>query len=805
MKHNSLTKRIFVLFLAFACCAGLFANVTFGQEAQFGTATYLQTGEYIMAVEGITPTGKPNGDYYMTAQEANNPGMLFDSFNKSNPDGATYWKITRVSDTECTIQNPAKGENGYLNITANTLKYGAKANLKYSFSAGKCKFYATVSGANYYIRFTNSTNNESRFHAGTGDGSNQFRLYGMITPEAEPDYEISDMAGAPLPEEDPLFTVACITDLHADYGLQSDEPYIRNSVITTLNKIKSENADILLIGGDNTSDNGKVADKGGWKYSTFQKVIASYKEVTEGATESGRTLWACGNHDHQAGEFEGYDSYADYEQLMKDSCGEPLSVYRHKDEKSLDQKYPEHILGIHYKVEDFDFIVINAPYSQALTYSSGTLKWLDGRLRGIGKDKTVFLVSHYPLTDGRGISTPTYGLSGSNYTSFTNILKKYPNLIHLYGHNHGGAESVYIAEDTFERINSYASDGRVINNRNAVPTSFISSFMGSMSYYRYSYNEDWLDEKDPDVVQALMIYVYGDRIVFQMKNYGTALSNVTPKSWTVMRDVSASLSGNGGASSDSNGDSNGSSDVVTDDSSTPSDKVEVPEAMENILVTTEINPLVNYDKTLSIQNYAFDPNAPVITTMGATALAGSGLNPDWKLTLNRVESGDAYNALSSALGDVVYEYYVLDIEVKEKGELQTPEGMVKVTVAVPDNFRQRAADITFGVYYLKDGVLHMTDTQKSEDNKNLTFLLPELTPFAVSARATVAGGDIGSGAGGQSTDDLAGTDTEKLPETEPVGIILAVCGGVIVAAGLAVLAVVLYRMWKKDRSTPYQE
>ncbi len=800
MKRSSFVKRLLVLALAVFYCLGL-VIVTQGAQAEFGTATSLQTGEYIMVVAGITPTGMSNGDYYVTDKEANNPGLLFAAFNKSKPDGATYWKITKVSDTECTIQNPAKGENGYLNITANTLTYGAKMNLKYSFAAGKCKFYATVSGANYYIRFTNSTNNESRFHAGTGDGSNMFSLYGMIEPEKEPDYEISDMAGAPLPDADPLLKIACITDLHADYGLQSKDPYIRNSVINALNQIKKENADILLIGGDNTSDNGGVADSGGWKYTTFQKVIASYKQVTEAATESGRTLWACGNHDHQAGEFEGYDAYADYEQLMKDSCGEPLSVFRHKDEKSLSQQYPEHILGIHYKIENFDFIVLNAPYAQALTYSAGTLKWLDGRLSGIGKGRTVFLVTHYPLTDGRGISTPSYGVSGSSYTSFTNILKKYPNLIYLYGHNHGGADTVYITDDTFERINSYAPDGRVINNRNAVPTSFISSFMGSMSYYRNSYNPDWLTADDPNVVQALMIYVYGDRIVFQMKNYGTQFANVTPKSWTVMRDVAGSLTGNGGGATTDT--STGTTDSTTD--SNGGTAPEIPDVMANLLVTTDINPAVGYDKSISITTYAFDPNAPVIGTMGSTALAGAGLKSDWKLTTNRLESGEAFDALSAALGNVVYEFYAFEIEAKEKGTPMDVEGMVKVTVAIPQNFRPRADKIIFGAYYLKDGALQMTDTVKSEDGRSLTFLMPDLAPFALSARASVAGDDS------SSTDsivpNLSGseTDTEKLPETESLGIILAVSGGVVVFAGLVVLAVVLIKMWKKDRATPYQE
>ncbi len=542
MKRFSLSYRILLTVLSVLCCMGALIVVPQGEETKFGVANSFESGEYMIVMSGIIPTGMSNGDYYVSAEEAQNPGFLFASFDRNNPSGATYWVITRISDTECTIQNPGKGDHGYLNITANTLQYGEKMNLNYSFSAGKCKFFAVVDGTTYYIRFTNSNSNESRFHAGTTDNSNQFYLYGELAPEPEPEYETSDQADASLPAEKPLLTIACISDLHSDYGLQGKSPYIRTSVIKALRRIQSENADMLLVGGDNTSDNGGVSGTGGWSADIFRQVIASYKEVTEGATESGRTLWACGNHDHQAGEDEGYDSYAAYEQLMLDSCGEPLAIYRQKDDPSVvDQQYPEHIMGIHYRIEQFDFIIVNPPYAQTLTYSGGTMDWLESRLADIGEEKTTFVVSHYPFDDGRGISTPSYGLSGDNYDALFSVLEQYPNVVYLYGHNHGGADSVYIHEDTFERINSYSSDGRVIHNRYAIPTSFITSFMGSMSYYQNSFNPAALGDTDPAVVQALMIYVYGDRIVFQMKNYGSALSNVTPTAWTVMRDISATV------------------------------------------------------------------------------------------------------------------------------------------------------------------------------------------------------------------------------------------------------------------------
>ncbi len=349
------------------------------------------------------------------------------------------------------------------------------------------------------------------------------------------------------PTEEPLLSVACISDPHADYGLQRKEPYLRNSVIQTLNRIRQEErADVLLVGGDNTSDNADLSELGGWSYSTYKRVIEAYRNLAENATESGRSLWACGNHDYEAGEEAGYDAYAGYEAIMTDSCGAPLSVYRQRDDVALtDQRYPDFIMGLHYEIEGFDFIILNPPYAQKLTYSPGTLQWLDGRLERIGAGKTVFLVTHYPLKESRGLSTPSYGISGENYTALVSVLNRYPNVIYLYGHNHGGSESVYISDDTFERITSYTDRGKVVNNRNKAPKSFITAFMGSMSYYKYSLNPGYLTEEDPEIVQALMIYVYSDRIVFQMKNYGTHQDHATRqlKSWTVARDVAGSLTG----------------------------------------------------------------------------------------------------------------------------------------------------------------------------------------------------------------------------------------------------------------------
>ncbi len=91
------------------------------------------------------------------------------------------------------------------------------------------------------------------------------------------------------------------------------------------------------------------------------------------------------------------------------------------------------------------------------------------------------------------------------------------------------------------------------------PTSFISVFMGSMDFWDNvpngnSLNRDKTDAKN-HVYQALMIYVYNDRIVFKMKNYGktgsfsswngsvTVKKNLMP--YTILRNMKLDSSGTG--------------------------------------------------------------------------------------------------------------------------------------------------------------------------------------------------------------------------------------------------------------------
>ena len=629
------TKILLSLVLALVLCTALFLPLSAAYTYQ--KVTTLQTGDYVMVITGITPTNYSRGDYYMTSQTARNPGLLFQAYSSSSD--ATTWRITRVSSTKCTIQNLDKGNNGYLNITKDTLSYGTRQELNYTWtSEGRCKFYATVDGGKYYIRFTNSSQNESRFHAGTSDSNSCW--FKLLMKKEIP---TSDAASQPKPAEDPLMTIACISDAHVDYGLQYSYPFIRTTLINALEQIsEEEDPDLLLVGGDSTSDNDDTPEPNEWTPAIYQKVVDAYALAVERTIASNRSLWASGNHDCEAGTYDKYDSYAGFVELMKDTCGNPLAVYRQKDDstvsKASDPDYVKnYVMGLHYNIDGFDFIILNAPHMGDDTLSTGTINWFDSRMKTIDSSKTVFLICHYPLNDSRGLSNSSYGLKGSLMTQFKNVLTKYPNLIYLYGHNHGTTAGIpaYITDDTYQRITMYSPDGSILDRRDAVPTSFISSFMGSMGYYTSS----GLGAANPNIVQALMIYIYKDRIVFQMKNYGS--SSQTLDTWTVMRDIEGSLDDGSSDTTDTSKPNSSTSNKPNSSSSNPTSSTSAPVGGETTDTGTPDNSTQSTDTATQPTDTATQPT-------DGTSDAGSQAAPNTDRTSNLQSSLHPDESMGSA-------------------------------------------------------------------------------------------------------------------------------------------------------------
>lgn len=499
-----------------------------------------------------------------------------------------------------------------------------------------------------------------------------------------------------------LIKIGTISDPHVDYNIQNKEPYIRNAFITATNALKEENIDIFLVGGDMTSDN---QDKGGkyrWDHDVYDRTIAQYLKYSSQASKTGITLWACGNHDQEVGFYENtlsagdYNSYEGFMNLMFATAGYPISLYTTEDDTGGSLFY-DHWLGAHYNIKGFDFIVINGGYQ---VYSAGTLNWLDTTLAGIGADKTVFVMGHYPLQDNRGVTNPnSYGMSGDAQQSFKNVMNKYDNAIYLYGHNHGTANGnvPWIMSDVFERITHYDSNGAAVNDRSTAPSSFITAFMGSAGYYDGS-----LGEADPHIIQAMTISVYANRVEFKMINCGAQTGTLSePAVWTVYRDVKSS-----GAREESG----------------------------SILVTEDLNENVYYGSALGINKFKM-PSKTTSLSYDIVTIEAEGLE-ELTLTAKRLGAGEKYRDYMSKLSGVVNSAVLFDCSVKKGTRLRKIETPVKVTMsALINEFGSKTAEIDLAAYYWdNDGKLCMTDVIKNEDG-TISFIMTKLSSFALSARA----------------------------------------------------------------------
>lgn len=313
----------------------------------------------------------------------------------------------------------------------------------------------------------------------------------------------------------PVLTVMCLSDLHNQQNILENGS-IRGTITDTCKKALSEekSVDVVLIGGDVTS-NTKVPK--GKVDAVLSNIVDAVSPLTD------NILWVAGNHDFNAGEQDGYESAQYYDFYMKDNIG------RLSNDDSYFEEWngQKNLLAYHYRIKDFDFIGISTKHetmdgdleSHNYTYTDGAIEWVDKKLSRLNSDKPVFVFGHFPFRDSKNLSTLKKGMLEECDKKFKAVLAKYPNVIYLYGHDHA-SDSAYLKKDTAERVTEYMSDGNVKGNHKTDATSsFVSSFMGSMRYYSNSIDGN-VGPSNSKVVQSLLIYVYRDKIVLQMKNYG---------------------------------------------------------------------------------------------------------------------------------------------------------------------------------------------------------------------------------------------------------------------------------------------
>ena len=277
-------------------------------------------------------------------------------------------------------------------------------------------------------------------------------------------------------EEKPLLTLACISDVHTERSLidcaNLNDIALRGSFIRTLAFIKrDEKIDAMLLGGDCTSDATIPIEN--WKQ--VRTLIAQRTREAFPSKESTPVLYVTGNHDYEVANWDNipkpYNAGDYYTFPMKEDIGELSekdAFYENADNGELGTM--SLLAAYHYVINGFDFVILNCGknFFQSAwnyVYSEESVQWVADKLEEIyaeNPDKTVFFALHVPFSDSNSIREPSKGMASSpGEKLLKKTLSKYPNLIMLYGHDHGG-DKAYTRRKTSQRVTRYDMNGNVI-------------------------------------------------------------------------------------------------------------------------------------------------------------------------------------------------------------------------------------------------------------------------------------------------------------------------------------------------------
>lgn len=302
-------------------------------------------------------------------------------------------------------------------------------------------------------------------------------------------------------QEKPILTFGCLSDLHSQQTLISGDVEtvrLRGTITKTLNAMKAEeNLDLIVLGGDYLSD---VTIP----FENYLRTRELLVEATRGAfPEDSKTpvIYVNGNHEYEVANFDnvpkGYNAGDYYTTPMKTDIGtlpDEDCFYEMADNGSSD---PVRLLAAyHYVVKGFDFVVLNTGKylfqgAWDYTYSQESVEWVESKLEEIyaeDANKTVFFLIHIPFSDSNSLSAANKGISGATANYLKETLAKYPNLIMLYGHDHG-KDTAYIREKTEQRVTVYDSNGEKWvdpeDAANAIPTAFYVKNAASGKYLTF--------------------------------------------------------------------------------------------------------------------------------------------------------------------------------------------------------------------------------------------------------------------------------------------------------------------------------
>ena len=435
------------------------------------------------------------------------------------PDESLQWEVVEKKNAY-TFRSVSS--ELYLTLTANGVKMSDKAqSLTVTPDDVGSGFLSGKSGGTFYLCVKNGA------FATANAKDDSCRL--LFCAEEVPEYDNGD--------NEPIYRVACFSDLHIDYNLQNQNPPIRPATIKAVEALKDlGGADVMIVGGDTVSGN----DKGGrWSKDIYKKTADTIYETLSDGVDGGEVLFITGNHDSEPGVYANNAFYSgDMDAYMTDNAGEFVDAFYFDDlENPVENSKWNELLCYRYTNENMEIIGINTPYRSTRTGGyvyAEQIAWVNDQMKEIGRDKTVILFSHYPLSS---VTSPTGDKGGDANSKLKSLLGMYPNILYFYGHIHDGDDMVWY--HTMEQVEP-AGNVTLLENGAYESNRYITCFMGSMGYYDTHYQPGGLTAQDPMVVQFLLVDFYADHITFQYYNVGETNCDPDVKeiaSFTVMRDM----------------------------------------------------------------------------------------------------------------------------------------------------------------------------------------------------------------------------------------------------------------------------
>lgn len=352
-------------------------------------------------------------------------------------------------------------------------------------------------------------------------------------------------------------TVFCFTDIHNQQAMLDYPTTLRKSLLIAAEDAVNEfgKADLAIVGGDNISDYPDWNKSCALPKVNFEDLKMKLNLVVAGSTKTGKVLYVAGNNDMILGDIGTKDNkpynttdfyYAGPMITMLGKLDDSEKYEVMSVEKPWENPYLD---AFHYVIDGIDFIGINIDPNTAFNthngyYTDETLDWVKAKIDEIDPEgtKPIFVVGH--------LSAQYYNTAGKwaedmdfSREKFYDAFRGHKNLFYLYGHIHG-ENYVYDGYSSGAVIHIGENDHAIDANKRRdssleQPADFDYSLVhmgglrpfgashfegdGLTGYGGYTYKQYYPSTANPKLAQYLVMEIYKDRVVFNIRNTGSEL------------------------------------------------------------------------------------------------------------------------------------------------------------------------------------------------------------------------------------------------------------------------------------------